>query len=162
MLHGVGSDTVRRMRFPWVVFVLLVACTPSPDAVCTHLEELDQAAPVETQSDGVRMPRMGRQPNQKASCLRQLDALQSVDSKAYATCAKCVMKAKTWTDGWDCWVLDHHSPKQTREIATLIKCDSSCDDEKKKCDDACAASADSCRDTCARARDKCATACQFP
>jgi hypothetical protein len=147
----------------WGLFVVaLVSCTPAPEEVCTHLDELDQAAPAETVTEGVRMPRMGRQPDQKASCLRQLNTLRSVDSKAYGTCARCVMKAKTWNDGWDCWVLDHHSPKQTQEIATLLACNSTCEEAKKKCDEACAATADSCRDACSRDRDKCGTRCQFP
>jgi len=153
-----------RMRLDrrWLALVLFATgCDPSPDKVCAHLRALDDAAPLGERVDGSRVPRPGRQADEVEACVRRLNELQRVDRAEYQSCAKCVMKAERWADGWDCWVLDHLSKKETAKIDALVACDSACEADKKGCDDRCDPTGDACRDSCMAGYEKCITKCQF-
>jgi hypothetical protein len=141
--------------------VLLIACTPPPEKVCAHLDELDRADP------NLKLPSTPKRsrPSKLLSCTKGLTELKAVDPKLYDSAAKCIGKATKSADAWDCWVLDHISDKQPEKKAKLIACGRACTDEQdNKClggpvgkcrtDDACVVS-------CSIAYEDCVTRCQF-
>jgi hypothetical protein len=140
----------------------IAGCTPSPDAICAHYQTLDDAAPQ------LRVGNAPPHPSSKvASCTRQANRLRSVDSDRYATLAKCVMRAKSSADAWDCWVGTHVSPKDTNAFATYSACNTACTTKHTACYDRCLHGSrmtpiDSCSTACQDKLDVCATRCEFP
>jgi hypothetical protein len=110
--------------------------------------------------------------NKTTSCVRQLNELKTVDSAQYLSAAKCITKAERSGDAWDCWVLDHTSPKQPEKLAKDKACNSTCTSTKQACNDACVhvfeashegSSKDlsSCSDKCWEDLEDCVTGCNF-
>jgi hypothetical protein len=147
-----------------------LGCAPPPEKVCTHLQELDDKEPMANFSPSARPRQHGG--NKTASCIRQLNELKTVDSALYLSAAKCITKAGRSGDAWNCWVLDHTSPKQPEKLAKDRACSSTCESTKQACNDAClrtdAASRegggknlDACSDKCWDSLGDCATGCNF-
>lgn len=145
-----------------VALLVLAACKPAPEKVCDHMVELDEATPPAVDNGLGRMTkRVGRRPDERASCVRQLRELDAADPPAYRACAKCVLATKAWTDAWDCWVLDHLSAtKQPARVQALSKCNGACNTAEKSCVDACRGD-EGCFDRCQETLHACATGCQF-
>jgi hypothetical protein len=149
---------------------LLVGCAPSPEKVCAHLQELDDKKPMANFSASAVPRQHGG--NKTGSCIRQLNELQTVDPALYRSAAKCITKAEHSGDAWDCWVLDHTSPKQPEKLAKDRACTSTCESTKKACNDACVHASEasrnssnkdleSCTDKCWDGFGDCDTGCYF-
>jgi hypothetical protein len=140
-----------------VVSTMLVGCTPSPEKVCGRIDDFDKADPMPNyRFSGPSRPRASK----VASCERQLRELKAVDEKAYGACARCVMRAKTSTDAWDCWVLDHISTTQPAKKEKLLACDNACTAAQETCFASCKTESE-CRTKCHAAFEDCAASCQF-
>jgi hypothetical protein len=149
---------------------LLLGCAPSAEKVCAHLQELDDKEPMANFSPSARPRQHGG--DKTKSCIRQLNDLKTVDPSLYGSAAKCITKAERSGDAWDCWVLDHTSPRQPEKLAKDRACSAACESTKKACDDACAHALEasrgisdeelgSCTDRCWDGLENCVTGCLF-
>jgi hypothetical protein len=136
---------------------LLLACTPGPEKVCTHFDTLDRADPMPRYGDTPKRER----PSKKTACMNTLLELQVKDPSAYSVVAKCIAKATTSKDAWNCWVLNHISDKQPDKKKLLVACDQSCSEEKDACEQKCVAANAECISTCHMRYEDCTGLCQF-
>ncbi len=148
---------MRRLAVSIGLGFLLLACTPSPNKVCTHFDELDRQDPVPKYGD--LTPKRDR-PSKLTACQKTLVALKEVDSAAYSSVAKCITKATASKDAWNCWVLGHVSEKQPEKKKRRIACNEACGGSKDQCEPACN-DKEECLVNCHMRYEDCITTCEF-
>ncbi|GAC1369718.1 MAG: hypothetical protein NVSMB47_19470 [Polyangiales bacterium] len=124
----------------------LAGCSPSPEKVCGHLQELDDKA---SKGDKDKSSAKDRD-KQLQSCVKDLAQLKKEDAKQYGVCSKCILDADKAER-----VLGCLGDCQSEKSKARDTCKSGC--FKADCSTRCFES--KCNDGCFDKESKCSTGC---